>query len=56
MEVKGIHAIPSSTNKDHLQANFDYTAVTLSEDDVARIDELDNGERIVDPDFAPQWD
>ena len=56
MEVKGIHAIPSSTNKDHLLANFDYTAVTLSEDDVARIDELDNGERIVDPDFAPQWD
>lgn len=56
MEVKGIHTIPSSTNKDHLQANFDYTEVTLSDDDISRIDELDNGQRIVDPDFGPEWD
>ena len=56
MDAKGIHAIPSSTNKDHLQANFDYTQVRLSDEDIQRIDDLDNGERIVSPDFGPKWD
>ncbi len=56
MDKKGIHTIPSSTNKDHLQDNFDYTHVTLSDQDMALIDNLDNGDRIVDPDFAPDWD
>ncbi len=56
MDAKGIHAIPSSTNKDHLQANFDYTQVRLTDEEIQRIDDLDNGERIVDPDFGPDWD
>ncbi|WP_414830423.1 2,5-didehydrogluconate reductase DkgB [Alteromonas sp. H39] len=56
MEKKNIQTIPSSTNKDHLKDNFDYTKVALTDDDVERIDNLDNGDRIVDPDFAPQWD
>ncbi|GGW75456.1 2,5-didehydrogluconate reductase DkgB [Alteromonas halophila] len=56
MEKKGIRTIPSSTSKVHLQENFDYTGVTLTKDNIARIDDLDNGERIVDPDFAPHWD
>ena len=56
MAAKDIQTIPSSTNKEHLQDNFDYTKVNLSADDIALIDGLDNGERIVDPDFAPDWD
>ena len=56
MDKKGIHAIPSSTSKDHMQQNFDYTKVMLTAENIARIDGLDNGERIVDPDFAPDWD
>ncbi|MBU2977489.1 2,5-didehydrogluconate reductase DkgB [Alteromonas sp. C1M14] len=56
MEEKGINAIPSSTNKDHLKANIEYGKVKLNKDQIQRIDELDNGERIVDPEFAPNWD
>ncbi len=56
LEKKNAYSIPSSTNKDHLQSNFDSLNIDLEMEDVERIDELDSGERIVDPDFAPQWD
>lgn len=56
LDKKGINTIPSSTNKKHLAQNFSYTELSLSDDDITRIDELDNGERIVNPDFAPKWD
>ncbi|NMH58859.1 2,5-didehydrogluconate reductase DkgB [Alteromonas ponticola] len=56
LESKGIYAIPSSTSRKHLQSNFDAQKVQLDERDISRINELDNGERIVDPDFAPDWD
>lgn len=53
---KGYYTIPSSTNPDHIKDNYEFEKVKLTDDDVRRIDELDNGERIVDPDFAPDWD
>lgn len=56
MDKKGIHTIPSSTDKSHLKDNIAYNSVNLTDDDIVRIDELDNGERIVNPDFAPDWD
>ncbi|WOI36254.1 2,5-didehydrogluconate reductase DkgB [Alteromonas sp. CI.11.F.A3] len=56
LDKKGINTIPSSTNKKHLAQNFSYTELSLTDDDITRIDELDNGERIVNPDFAPKWD
>lgn len=56
MVEKGYYTIPSSTNPDHIKDNFEFDKVKLSDDDINRIDELDNGDRIVDPDFAPQWD
>ncbi|MBU3022521.1 2,5-didehydrogluconate reductase DkgB [Aestuariibacter sp. A3R04] len=56
LEYKGVHAIPSSTDKSHLKDNISYTSVNLTGEDIVRIDELDNGERIVNPDFAPDWD
>jgi 2,5-diketo-D-gluconate reductase B len=56
MDNCNIHAIPSSSNKQHLAQNIAYTDITLTREELATIDELDNGERIVDPDFAPQWD
>ena len=56
LDKKGINTIPSSTSKEHLAQNFSYTDISLTDDDITRIDELDNGERIVNPDFAPKWD
>ncbi|MEW9798338.1 2,5-didehydrogluconate reductase DkgB [Alteromonas sp. CYL-A6] len=56
LEHKNIHAIPSSTSRAHIQENAAYQRVSLTADEIARIDDLDNGERIVNPDFAPDWD
>ncbi|QGX61349.1 2,5-didehydrogluconate reductase DkgB [Alteromonas mediterranea] len=56
MEKRHIYAIPSSTSKTHLQENLAYGGVQLSDDELALVDGLDNGERIVNPDFAPEWD
>lgn len=56
IKAKGYYTIPSSTNPDHIQDNYDFEKVSLSDEDIALIDGLDNGERIVDPDFGPEWD
>lgn len=48
--------IPSTTNKEHLQSNFDAQHLRLSAQEAKQIDTLDRGERIIDPDFAPDWD
>ncbi|MBY6185389.1 2,5-didehydrogluconate reductase DkgB [Marinobacter hydrocarbonoclasticus] len=52
----GMATIPSSTNPAHLQANLDSMAVTLSPQQMAAFDALDRGERLANPDFAPDWD
>lgn len=53
---KGIIAIPSTTKTSHLRSNFEAQQLSLSEDEMVAIDQLNRNERIVDPDFAPQWD
>ncbi|WP_417330388.1 2,5-didehydrogluconate reductase DkgB [Halomonas cupida] len=52
----GIATIPSSTKERNIQSNIDALKLTLSDDDMAAIAELDRGERIASPDFAPEWD
>ena len=54
--ARGIVPIPSSTRPAHQKANLDALNITLSEEEIRAIDELDRGERIADPDFAPNWD
>lgn len=54
--AKGYAAIPSSTKRDNLAGNLEARKLVLGLDDSAAIDALDNGERLVNPDFAPQWD
>ncbi|MCC5880845.1 MAG: aldo/keto reductase [Idiomarina sp.] len=49
-------AIPSSTKPEHLRTNFDAQHLHLSPQQMHQIDSLDRHQRIVDPDFAPQWD
>ncbi|SHF43510.1 2,5-diketo-D-gluconate reductase B [Modicisalibacter ilicicola DSM 19980] len=53
---RDIVVIPSSTRPEHQKANLEALKITLSEDEMARIDKLDVGERIANPDFAPDWD
>ncbi|WP_404402870.1 2,5-didehydrogluconate reductase DkgB [Idiomarina seosinensis] len=53
---KGFITIPSTTNTDHLRSNFKAQKVQLTEQDMLDIAALDQNERIIDPDFAPDWD
>jgi 2,5-diketo-D-gluconate reductase B len=48
--------IPSSTKAEHLRSNFDAQHLPLSAQELKQIDALDRNERIIDPDFAPDWD
>lgn len=48
--------IPSSTKTEHLRTNFDAQHIHLSPRQMQQIDSLDRHERIIDPDFAPDWD
>jgi 2,5-diketo-D-gluconate reductase B len=48
--------IPSSTRRENLAGNLAASRLVLSREDMAAIDALDRGERLVDPDFAPDWD
>lgn len=54
--AKGYAAIPSSTRRANLAGNLQAPALVLSLEDHAAIDALDNGGRLVSPDFAPAWD
>ena len=54
---KGFAVIPSSTKRANLQSNLEATTLRLRPEDMARIDALDRGERLVNPDgLAPRWD
>lgn len=53
---RNIVPIPASRQRTHLQANLDAMAVELSDEQMARIDQLDRGERLANPSFAPDWD
>ena len=48
--------IPSSTRRENLASNLAAPALVLGVDDLAAIDALERGERLVSPDFGPQWD
>jgi 2,5-diketo-D-gluconate reductase B len=52
-----VAAIPSSRSPDHLAANLAAANIALSPQEVAAIDALDRGQRIIDPTtIAPHWD
>jgi 2,5-diketo-D-gluconate reductase B len=49
-------AIPKSASPDRIRANFDVFSFALSDEEMARIDALDEGRRLIDPDGGPEWD
>ncbi|SFC13513.1 2,5-didehydrogluconate reductase DkgB [Massilia yuzhufengensis] len=54
--AKGYAVIPSSTKRANLAGNLLADSLVLAPEDIAAIDALDNGGRLVDPAFAPAWD
>lgn len=53
---QGLAAIPSSTKAVNLADNFAASGINLSSEQLAAITQLDAGERIANPEFAPDWD
>jgi 2,5-diketo-D-gluconate reductase B len=56
IEQENVVAIPKATSKEHLSENFDVFDFQLSDEHFEQIDNLDKSMRIVNPNFAPQWD
>ncbi|MDV6315157.1 2,5-didehydrogluconate reductase DkgB [Idiomarina sp. HP20-50] len=53
---KGYVSIPSTTKVSHLRSNFAAQKLQLTDQDMADIEAIDQGERMIDPSFAPDWD
>ena len=51
-----VAAIPKASSADHREDNLDVFDFELSDDEMQRLHGLARGERIIDPDFAPDWD
>ncbi len=56
LQRPGVVTIPKSGTPERIRSNFDVFDFELSDDEMARIDALERGERLVDPDGAPDWD
>ena len=54
--AQGYAVIPSSTRRSNLVSNLAAQSFSLDEGDMQAIAQLDRGERLADPDFAPTWD
>jgi 2,5-diketo-D-gluconate reductase B len=54
--ARGAVAIPASARREHLLANRRALTLRLDDDELAAIDALDRGERIVNPAKSPAWD
>lgn len=53
---KGMIVIPSARGREHMASNLAAADVALTPADIAAIDALDCGARIIDPPMAPEWD
>lgn len=53
---QGFAVIPSSTKRNNLESNLQAMNLKLSESEMAEIAQLDRGERLANPGFAPNWD
>jgi len=56
MQQPHVGAIPKASGYAHAEENFDIFDFELSSDDMAAIHALARGERMIQPDFGPEWD
>jgi diketogulonate reductase-like aldo/keto reductase len=57
LREKGVTTIPKATSTDHIEDNFDSLSLDLHVDQIEAIDAIDETDRRVHPDFAPDaWD
>lgn len=55
IEQENVVAIPKASSEQHLWENFDISDFYLEDEDFDRIDQLEKGQRLVNPSFAPNW-
>lgn len=57
MQQEDVVAIPKSSSEKNIKANFDIFDFELSEEDMNRISDMAMADgRLINPDFAPEWD
>lgn len=56
VQQDGVCAIPKTAHKSYAESNFEIFDFELDGDDMAEIFALGTGHRLIDPDWAPQWD
>lgn len=54
--AKGYIAIPTSSRADRIRSNYLATSLVLSDADIAAIERVDRGQRVIDPAWGPDWD
>lgn len=54
--AKGYVAIPTSGKKHRIESNFAASKITLTPADISRIEALDRNQRVINPDWGPDWD
>lgn len=56
LQHHGVGLVPKAAQANHIQANFEVFDFELSEHDMQQITQLDQGLRLIDPPWAPEWD
>lgn len=56
IQQKNVTAIPKASSKNHIRQNFEIFDFELDQHDIIEINALRGNHRMVNPDFAPQWD
>lgn len=56
IQANGLVTIPSSTKAENIIANLAGLTISLSNEEVEKINQLDANDRQASPDFAPDWD
>ena len=56
IQQDGVSAIPKSSNREHIAANFAIFDFALSDAEMAEINKQRGATRVVNPAFAPRWD
>jgi len=56
MQQSHVGAIPKASGFDHAKENFEIFDFELSDNDMAAMNAMARGERMIQPDFGPEWD
>ena len=56
VQQSNVAAIPKASNPEHVRENAGIFDFALTDDEMSTIHALARGERLIDPEFAPDWD